>query len=113
MAENDVSAVAEYVPGFEETRSEMCLPLISLGETLGVMTLESAQPNAFTPADAQPLESVADICAAAIQNARYFEQSQASWRTSTGSPASSTGVTSRRESPRRSSARSAMATSCR
>ncbi len=74
VTENDVSGVEGYVPGFEETRSEMCLPLISLGETLGVLTVESAQTNAFSPADAQPLESVADICAAAIQNARYFEK---------------------------------------
>ncbi|HEX9119249.1 MAG TPA: diguanylate cyclase [Terriglobales bacterium] len=74
VTENDVSRVEGYVAGFEETRSEMCLPLISLGETLGVLTMESAQTNAFSPADAQPLESVADICAAAIQNARYFEK---------------------------------------
>jgi diguanylate cyclase (GGDEF)-like protein len=74
VTENDVSRVEGYVPGFEETRSEMCLPLISLGETLGVLTVESAQTNAFSPAEAQPLESVADICAAAIQNARYFEK---------------------------------------
>lgn len=74
VTENDVSGVEGYVPGFEETRSERCLPLISLGETLGVLTVESAQTNAFSPADAQPLESVADICAAAIQNARYFEK---------------------------------------
>ncbi len=74
VTENDVSGVEGYVAGFEETRSEMCLPLISLGETLGVLTVESAQTNAFAPADAQPLESVADICAAAIQNARYFEK---------------------------------------
>jgi diguanylate cyclase (GGDEF)-like protein len=52
----------------------MCLPLVSFGETLGVLAVESAQANAFSPADAQPLESVADICAAAIQNARYFEK---------------------------------------
>ena len=74
VTENDVSRVEGYVAGFEETRSEMCLPLVSLGETLGVLAVESAQTNAFAPADAQPLESVADICAAAIQNARYFEK---------------------------------------
>ncbi len=74
VIENDTAAVEGYVAGFEETRSEMCLPLISLGETLGVMALESAQVKAFSPADVQPLESVADICAAAIQNARYFER---------------------------------------
>ncbi len=74
VTENDVSRVEGYVPGFEETRSEMCLPLVSLGETLGVLTVESAKANAFSAADVQPLESVADICAAAIQNARYFER---------------------------------------
>ena len=74
VMENDVGRVAGYVPGFEETRSELCLPLVSLGETLGVLTVESAHANAFTAADVQPLESVADICAAAIQNARYFEK---------------------------------------
>ncbi|MBZ5629461.1 MAG: GAF domain-containing protein, partial [Acidobacteriia bacterium] len=72
--ERDVREVEGYVPGFDETRSEMCLPLISLGETLGVLAVESAQVHAFSPADVQPLESVADICAAAIQNARYFER---------------------------------------
>jgi diguanylate cyclase (GGDEF)-like protein len=76
VAENDVSKVSEYVAGFEGTRSEMCLPLISLGEILGVIALESARLNAFNAADAQPLESVADICAAAIQNARYFERTK-------------------------------------
>ncbi|MBZ5630841.1 MAG: diguanylate cyclase [Acidobacteriia bacterium] len=74
VMEGDVRQVEGYLPGFEETRSEMCLPLVSLGETLGVLALESARVNAFSPADVQPLESVADICAAAIQNARYFEK---------------------------------------
>ncbi len=74
VLENDISRAEGYVTGYEETRSELCLPLISLGETLGVLTVESAQPHAFTASDVQPLESVADICAAAIQNARYFEK---------------------------------------
>jgi diguanylate cyclase (GGDEF)-like protein len=52
----------------------MCLPLISQGETIGVLALESARAGAFTPNDVQPLESVADICATAIQNARYFDR---------------------------------------
>ena len=74
VVENDVQAVPGYVHGFEETRSEMCLPLICFGETLGVLALESARKDAFPPGDVQPLESVADICANAIQNARYFER---------------------------------------
>ncbi len=74
VVENDVLSVPKYVCGFKETRAEMCVPLISLGETLGVLALESERPNNFQAGDVQPLESVADICAAAIQNARYFDK---------------------------------------
>ncbi|MGZ4837213.1 MAG: sensor domain-containing diguanylate cyclase [Terriglobales bacterium] len=74
VVENDVSHAPGYVVRYEETRSEMCLPLVSLGEAIGVLTLESARANAFSLAEGQPLESVADICATAIQNARYFEK---------------------------------------
>jgi diguanylate cyclase (GGDEF)-like protein len=72
VLENNVAAAADYVPGFVESVSEMCLPLISLGETMGVLALESAEQDAFQHADVPILESVADICATAIQNARNF-----------------------------------------
>ncbi len=71
---NDVAQTSDYIAGFEETRSEMCVPLVCFGETLGVLVLDSAQTDAFEPADLQPIESVADICANAIQNARYVEK---------------------------------------
>ncbi len=74
VVENDVLKVPGYQAGFEETHAEMCLPLVSFGQVLGVLTLESARRETFQEADAQPLESVADICATAIQNARYFER---------------------------------------
>jgi diguanylate cyclase (GGDEF)-like protein len=74
VIENDVGQVEGYVPGFTETRSEMCVPLIFLGEKLGVIALDSAQKDAFEPEDVQSLEAVADICAGAIQNANYFER---------------------------------------
>jgi diguanylate cyclase (GGDEF)-like protein len=74
IIENNVTTVDGYFPGFSETQSEMCVPLIFFGEKLGVLTLDSAARDAFAPEDVQPLESVADICAAAIQNANYFER---------------------------------------
>jgi diguanylate cyclase (GGDEF)-like protein len=74
VIENDVNAVDGYVAGFAETQSEICVPLIFFGEKLGVLALDSARKNAFDPDDLQPLESVADICAAAIQNASYFDR---------------------------------------
>jgi len=74
LIENDVSVVAGYIAGFQETKSEMCVPLIFFGEKLGVLALDSASHDAFDLEDVQPLESVADICAAAIQNAHHFDK---------------------------------------
>jgi diguanylate cyclase (GGDEF)-like protein len=74
VIENDVTNVEGYVAGFAETQSEICVPLIFFGEKLGVLALDSARKNAFDAEDKQPLESVADICAAAIQNASNFDR---------------------------------------
>jgi diguanylate cyclase (GGDEF)-like protein len=59
---------------FHETRSRMCIPLISFGQKLGVLALASANTGAFQDGDRKSLESVADMCATAIQNARHVER---------------------------------------
>lgn len=71
---NDVRHAPGYLAGFHETQSEMCVPLIFFDEKLGVLALDSARKDAFDPADQEPLQSVADICAAAIQNANYIDR---------------------------------------
>jgi diguanylate cyclase (GGDEF)-like protein len=73
LVENNARNAAEaglYV----ETESRMSIPLVSFGQTLGVLALDSEHPGAFHSNDTQPLESVADICANAIQNAHYVER---------------------------------------
>lgn len=72
VLENNVNRAPGYIAGFAETKSEVCVPLIFFGQKLGVLALDSAQPDAFDEDDIQPLESVADICAAAIQNVHNF-----------------------------------------
>lgn len=73
LIENDVRAGAEH--GFShETQSRMCIPLVSFGQTLGVLVLESERPGSFQEGDIESLEAVADICATAIQNAHYVER---------------------------------------
>jgi len=72
--EKDVNQVPGHQRRFRETVAAVALPLISFGQALGVLVLESAARDAFAPADVNVLESVSDICAAAIQNARYFER---------------------------------------
>ena len=52
----------------------MCIPLVSFGQTLGVLVLDSDELASFHAGDMQSLESVADICATAIQNAHYVER---------------------------------------
>ena len=74
IIEKDLSATPEHLRLFRESNSRMSIPLISFGHTLGVLTLHSAQRNAFRESELQSLESVADICANSIQNAHYVER---------------------------------------
>jgi len=74
VIENDVKTAQGYVGFYVETSSRMCIPLVSFGQTLGVLVLDSDQPGVFQPGETQPLESVADICATAIQNAHYVDR---------------------------------------
>jgi diguanylate cyclase (GGDEF)-like protein len=74
MIENDIDGKNEPCELFLEARSRMRIPLVSFGHTLGVLELDSLRPGAFQPADEQTLESVADICATAIQNAQHVER---------------------------------------
>jgi diguanylate cyclase (GGDEF)-like protein len=74
VIEKDLSAAPECLRLFKETASRMSIPLISFGQTLGVLSLHSSQTNAFRESELQSLESVADICANSIQNAHYVER---------------------------------------
>jgi len=73
IVENDAASHSSsrlYV----ESSSQMCIPLVSFGQALGVLVLDSNKKNTFNANDIQPLESVADICATAIQNAHYVDR---------------------------------------
>jgi len=74
VIEDDVRTVPEYVGLYTESGSRMCIPLVSFGQTLGALLLDNVEPKAFRSGDVQSLESVADICATAIQNANYVER---------------------------------------
>jgi diguanylate cyclase (GGDEF)-like protein len=74
VIEKDLTTSPEPFRLFAESRSRMSIPLISFGQTLGVLTLHSSRVNAFNKSELQSLESVADICANSIQNAHYVER---------------------------------------
>jgi GAF domain-containing protein len=63
-------------PLLPQTRSELALPLISRGQTLGALTIQSTQEAAFSEGDISLLQTMADGVANAIKNAQLFEQTQ-------------------------------------
>jgi PAS domain S-box-containing protein len=63
-------------PMLPETRSEMALPLISRGQVIGAMTIQSDRPVAFSQEDVTALQTLADQLANAIENARLYEETR-------------------------------------
>ncbi len=63
-------------PDLPETRSEMALPLKVQNTIIGVLDVQSKLSGAFTSADTEALQIMADQIALAIENARLLEQSQ-------------------------------------
>lgn len=55
IIENDVTTAPDYIGFFLETASRMCIPLVSFGQTLGVLVLDSEKVDAFHPNDVQSL----------------------------------------------------------
>ena len=66
----DVSTDPRYMAGVQETKSELCIPLHSGGQMLGVLNLESPKLAAFDERDFRVLTSYADRAAMAIENTR-------------------------------------------
>ncbi|MFL7793114.1 MAG: GAF domain-containing protein [Anaerolineae bacterium] len=60
-------------PFLPQTRSEMALPLISRGQCIGALSVQSIEQNAFTEEDVAILQTMADQVAIAIENARLLE----------------------------------------
>ncbi|GAB4488543.1 MAG: hypothetical protein Fur0016_14380 [Anaerolineales bacterium] len=58
------------------THSELALPLISRGQVLGALTIQSTQEAAFSEEDIETFQTMADQLANAIQNARLYNQLQ-------------------------------------
>jgi len=72
----DVSKDPRYLSAVEEVRSEMAVPLVVRGRVIGVMDIESRQPDYFTPTQQTILTLVASRIGTAVENARLFESAQ-------------------------------------
>jgi sigma-B regulation protein RsbU (phosphoserine phosphatase) len=70
----DVSVDPRYLMVNPETRSELAIPMIHKGKVIGVLDLESPQPNYFTEDHVQTLSILAGNLAVSLENARLYEQ---------------------------------------
>ena len=70
----DVAHDADYVPAAPETQSELGVPIIHDHTVIGVITLESDRPAAFTPEQIQFVELLARNAAIGMNNAQLFQQ---------------------------------------
>ena len=78
---NDVKQDERYRPSPfppEDTNAELCVPLLYGNEVVGVLDIQSDQPNAFTEDDRLIFEAVAGNIATAIHNADLYRSEQ--WR---------------------------------
>jgi phosphoserine phosphatase RsbU/P len=66
----------------ENTRSELCVPLIYHAEVVGVLDIQSDKVKAFTQDDRLIFEAVADNIATAIHNVELYRSEQ--WRRQVG-----------------------------
>jgi PAS domain S-box-containing protein len=79
----DVGKEAVYFanPLLPDTRTELALPLISRGQALGALSIQSTQAAAFSAEEMAVLQTMADQLAIAIDNAGMIQraQSRAEW----------------------------------
>jgi len=63
-------------PLLPDTRSEMALPLVSRGTSVGAISVQSREEAAFSDEDIVVLQSMAEQLAATIDNVRLLEETQ-------------------------------------
>lgn len=66
----------QNVPGVPPIRGWIGVPLISRGEVVGALTVDSLEPGTYSESDARLVAAFADHAAIAIANARLYRQTQ-------------------------------------
>ncbi|MBN2004941.1 MAG: GAF domain-containing protein [Anaerolineae bacterium] len=74
-----VEDAVRYVnPLLPDTTAEIALPLISRGQVIGAMSVQSSKIKVFSKIDISILQTMANQIANAIQNAQFYEAAQVS-----------------------------------
>jgi sigma-B regulation protein RsbU (phosphoserine phosphatase) len=70
----DTSKDPRYINAIDSVRSELAVPLMLQGKCVGVLDIQSGQPDYFTRDQQSILTLLASRLAVAIENARLFQQ---------------------------------------
>ncbi len=70
----DVEQDHRYIPSNSTTKSELVIPLRTAKGTLGVLDLQSAQPDSFEEHDIRLMELFAERASAAIENVKLYNE---------------------------------------
>jgi len=65
---------AGWIPCLPTSRSELAVPLVSLGETLGVIVISHTMANPFSPEDRSIAQAMGDVCATALRNVQLADE---------------------------------------
>lgn len=71
---NDAATRKNWVPCMGGTGSELCVPLVAFGETLGVVLVAHPQANFFSADDRAIAQAAADVGATAIKNVQLADE---------------------------------------
>jgi diguanylate cyclase (GGDEF)-like protein len=74
VIDNDIAARPERPSCFPGTGSEMCAPMVSLGEVLGAIVLGHQQRSFFNADDRTIAQAAADVCSTAARNVQLSEE---------------------------------------
>jgi diguanylate cyclase (GGDEF)-like protein len=71
---NDVAGRTDWPPCFPAIGSELCAPLISLGDILGAIVLGHDDPHYFDDEDRSIAQAAADVCATAARSVQLADE---------------------------------------
>jgi len=72
----DVAKDPRYINAIDTVRSELAVPLMYKGKAIGVLDIQSTQPNYFTKDQQNILTLLASRLAIAIENAQLFQRAK-------------------------------------
>ena len=73
---SDVRQEPRYIAGYPDSRSELCVPLRIGNRVVGVLDVQSTQPDAFSESDERLLGTLSGQISTLLENSRLFAETQ-------------------------------------